>query len=251
VIVPAKLDGSESAIVWVKSVPENHCVIKVLIICGIYYQTKSKTKYLLIYHITTNYNSLKTKYNGANFIFAGDYNDLSPNIILQQSASLRQSVHYPTCFPGKTTIDLIVNDLHQWYQPPTPQSPLIPDPEREGCPSDHVVNIMFPKEDTNLNSSKIYNTVKVRPITKHAISAIGNMFGKHNWEEVLNEPEPDDKLSAYKNTIEIVLDSVAPMKEVKIAGDEPAWMNSGIKMILRKRDREYNKKGKSDRWRTL
>ena len=28
-------------------------------------------------------------------------------------------------------------------------------------------------------------------------------------------------------------------------------MNSGIKMILRKRDREYNKKGKLDRWRTL
>ena len=48
-----------------------------------------------------------------------------------------------------------------------------------------------------------------------------------------------------------MLDSVAPTKEVKIALDDPPWMNTRIKTVIRQRNREFDKHFKSEKWRNL
>ena len=48
-----------------------------------------------------------------------------------------------------------------------------------------------------------------------------------------------------------MLNTVAPEKEVKIALDDPPWMNTRIKTIIRKRNREYDKNFKSEKWNKL
>ena len=42
-----------------------------------------------------------------------------------------------------------------------------------------------------------------------------------------------------------------PEKEIKICLDEPIWMTPKVKAELRKRDREFTRNGKSEKWRIL
>ena len=48
-----------------------------------------------------------------------------------------------------------------------------------------------------------------------------------------------------------MLDAIAPTKSVKIACDDPAWMNSRIKALIRKRNRAYSKDPSSLKYKTL
>ena len=83
------------------------------------------------------------------------------------------------------------------------------------------------------------------------IEAMGNLFVNHNWNEVLSTEIPDTKIEYFYDTVFHILDTIAPMKEIKIARDEPPWMNGSIKTEIRKRNREYEKFKKSNKWRVL
>ena len=48
-----------------------------------------------------------------------------------------------------------------------------------------------------------------------------------------------------------MLDTVAPTKSGKISCDDPAWMNSRIKALIRKRNRAYVKPPSSSKYKTL
>ena len=48
-----------------------------------------------------------------------------------------------------------------------------------------------------------------------------------------------------------MLDAVAPTKQVKIACDDPAWMNTRIKTYIRRRNREFEKNSKSRKYKAL
>ena len=116
--VPEPLCGRLSSVIWVKAVPKTKCNINILVIVGIYFKPNHKIKTVLNDHLAMNYHYLKSKYKSVNFLFLGDFNDFSPNLLLLQATSLRQLVHYPTCFPGGSCIDLIITDIGGHYQPP-------------------------------------------------------------------------------------------------------------------------------------
>ena len=48
-----------------------------------------------------------------------------------------------------------------------------------------------------------------------------------------------------------MLDAVAPVKEVRIALDDPPWMSTRIKTSIRQRNREFDKNGRSEKWKKL
>ena len=68
---------------------------------------------------------------------------------------------------------------------------------------------------------------------------------------IMNETNTDSKLDVFTHTLFTMLDAVAPIKEVKISCDDPAWMNSRIKNSIRSRNREFDKNGKSSKWKSL
>ena len=249
--VPEPLCGRLSSVVWVKAIPKVKCAINILIIVGIYFQPNHKVKSMLNDHLAMNFHYLKSKYKSVNFLFLGDFNEFSPNLMLLQATSLRQLVHYPTCFPGGSCIDLILTDIGGHYQPPAALPGLLPDPGTGGAQSDHVINILLPKNSCQLNSSRTSKTIKLRKITGNALEAMGNFFYKHDWKEVLNEDSSDMKVQKYKETVNIMLDACAPEQEMKICLDEPIWMTAKLKAEIRKRNRELSKNGKTEKWRQL
>ena len=251
IVVPEPLSGRLSSVVWIKAVPKVKCNISILIIVGIYFKPNHKIKSMLNDHLAMNFHYLKSKYNSVNFLFLGDFNEFSPNLLLLQASSLRQLVHYPTCFPGGSCIDLIVTDIGGQYQPPAALPGLLPDPGTGGAQSDHVINILLPKKADNLKSSRTSKIIKIRKITGSAMEAMGNFFYNHDWKEVLDEQNTDMKVNKYKETINVMLDACAPEQEIKICLDEPIWMTAKLKTELRKRNRELSKHGKTVKWRQL
>ena len=244
IIVPQGLE-----IVWVKATPKSKSPIKMIIICGIYSKPNSRKKTILTDHIAMNYHLLKAKYPEARFVFLGDFNCFKPDNILLLSSQLRQLVHYPT--HHDKILDLIVTDLHSQYHPPYPIDPLLPDHPDAASPSDHLGNLLIPRSDPGVNSSRICKILTIRPISESQISAIGRWIATCSWSNLEAISDVDQQLESFTSTIFTMLDAVAPLKQVKIALSDPPWMNSRIKTTIRQRNREFDKHGKSEKWKML
>ena len=244
IVVPKNVE-----VVWVKIIPKKRTQVKVFIICSIYSKPNSKTKTILNDHIASYYHLLKAKYDNLRFFFLGDFNDHKPDIILQLSPQLRQLVHYPTC--GLNTLDLVITDAHVLYHPPLPEDPLLPDDPADAAPSDHQGNLLIPRNVSGIKNNRQYKMITVRPITASQMNALGNWIVKENWEFMRCEDDIDGKLQLFTNTVFHVLDEVAPKKTIKISCDDPVWMNTRIKTQIRRRNREFDKYGKSRKYRVL
>ena len=244
ILVPQGLE-----IVWVKVAPKTKSDLKLLIVCGIYSKPNSHKKTVLSDHIAMNYYLLKMKFPDAKFLFLGDFNCYKPDAILLLSPQLRQLVHYKT--HGEKTLDLVITDMHTLYHPPLPADPLLPDLPHEASPSDHLGNLLIPRSVPGVKGSRVYRKIVVRPFSDSQIAALGRWIGTEPWDYLESLPDVDSQLEHFTSSIFFMLNSVAPEKEVKISLDDPPWMNSRIKTIIRQRNREYDKLGKSAKWRKL
>ena len=232
-----------------KVFPKLKTQVKVFVFCGIYSKPNSKTKTVLNDHIAINFHLLKMKHEAVKFFFLGDFNDHKPDNILQLSPQLRQVVHHPTC--GKNILDLVVTDAHTLYDPPYLEPPLQPNDPSSASPSDHYGNVLVPRSHLGPVSSRIYKVIKVRPITQSQLNILGSAIVMEDWSAVISENNTNDKLEVFTNTAFTLLDTFAPTKEVKISCDDPSWMNSRIKTVIRKRNREFDKNGKTEKWKSL
>ena len=244
IIVPKNVE-----VVWVKAFPKKQSEVKVFIICGIYSKPNSRTKTILNDHIAVNFHVLKMKYPSSKFFFIGDFNDHKPDQILQLSPQLRQIVHHPTY--RSHTLDLCITDAHLLYHPPLKEPPLLPDDPLLASPSDHSGILLIPRSQQSPTSSRAHKLITVRPITESQMNALGNWIVGEGWESVLDNDDTDSKLEAFTKTVFTMLDAVAPTKQIKISCDDPAWMNTRIKSSIRRRNREYDKHGKTEKWRYL
>ena len=244
ILVPQGLE-----IVWVKVAPRSNSILKILIICGIYSKPNSRKKTILSDHISMNFHLLKMKHPEAKFLFLGDFNCYKPDHILLLSPQLRQLVHYNT--HGDKVLDLLITDMHTLYHPPVPCDYLLPDHPADASPSDHLGNLLTPRSVPGVTSSRVYRTIRVRPLTESQISAIGRWFAAETWDQLLSLSDVDSKLDFFTSSVFLILNTVAPEKDIRIALDDPPWMTTRIKTIIRQRNREYDKNDKSEKWRKL
>ena len=243
-IVPQGLE-----IVWVKVVPRFQSILKILITCGIYSKPNSRKKSILSDHIASNFHLLKMKHPEARFLFMGDFNCYKPDNILLLSPQLRQLVHYPTL--GGKVLDLIITDLHTLYHPPVSVPPLLPDQPADAAPSDHLGNLLIPRYVPGVSTSRICRTISVRPISDSQMSAMGRWISSQSWSHLETFSDVDEQLNTFTTEVFFMLDSVAPKKEVKVALNDPPWINSRIKTTIRQRNREFDKNAKSEKWKSL
>ena len=149
-------DGVEA--VWALITPRNtkpNNQFSHIVVASVYYRgPKSTRKDALFDHISQTYHYLMAKYgNGLQFIIAGDTNRLNLSPILNLSPSLRQVVKVPTRLNPDVMLDPIITTMWRMYLPPITKSPLDNDQEKQGNPSDHLVQYV------SLQVSKTKTTV--------------------------------------------------------------------------------------------
>ena len=86
---------------------------------------------------------------------------------------------------------------------------------------------------------------------KSQVDALGTILVNEKWAHVVDQNDVNDKLDCFSESLLTMLNELAPIKQIKIACDDPAWMNVRIKEYIRKRNREFDKFGKSEKWRKL
>ena len=146
--------------VWCVLTPLNvshDSTVQKIACCAIYSKPNSKTKTLLLDHISDAYNILSTKYGrGLHFILAGDTNDLKLEPILSLSPNLKQIVRKWTRLDPPALLDPIITTLFKFYQEPMCLDPLDSDPDKNGVKSDH--RIVLARAISTLNNKSCRQT---------------------------------------------------------------------------------------------
>ena len=80
-------------------------------------------------------------------------------------------------------------------------------------------------------------------------------FGKeitnHRWDEVLQTKNVDQKTQNFHSTLRNLLDKHLPEKSVTISSLDKNWMSPDLKTLLRKKQREFVKNRKSNKWKRI
>ena len=137
--------------------------------------------------------------------------------------------------------------MHTWYHPPLAVDALLPDQPADAAASDHLGNILIPRSVPGISSSSLFRKMNVRPLSSSQIEALGRWIGEEKCDALRNTSDVDSQLELFTTTVFTMLNAVAPEKEIKISLDDPPWMNTRIKTIVRQRSHEYDKNTKSDK----
>ena len=224
--------------------------IKNMAVCSMYYRGPKSTKRKELFdHIAESYNLLIAKYGSdLQFIIAGDTNRLNLSPILSLSPTLIQVVRVPTRLNPDATLDPIITSMSKFYCEPVTKPPISNDPNN-GKPSDHLVVLMYPIVSTLECQPRQYETVEYRPLTDSGIELYGQWLGEQTWETVYVETNYHEKTRIFQQLLMQNFYDLFPLKSIKVC-DCP-WFSKSLKLLDRRRKREFYKHSRSEKWQRL
>ena len=229
---------------------QNNSEVKHIAVASVYYAKRTKRKDF-IDHIIEAYNVLLAKYGqGLQFIIAGDYNRLNIKPILNLSPNLSQMVSIPTRTNPNATLDKIITTLGKYYLPPTSLPPLDNDVNGNGKPSDHLIIIMRPISQNNCPKPQM-KIIKYRPLPESGMLMFKQWLQTESWSALYQLETAHEKAAHLHRELLAKLDCYLPVKILKIRKDDQAWVNNEIKSLDRRCKREYSKRKKSMKWKSL
>ena len=221
-----------------------------LILCAVYSPPRSRKKSKLIDYISDTYHFLKSsKYPSAYFALGGDVNDLNVDLLLNISASFRQIVTLPT--RGDKILSIIVTDLWKYYTTPEILPPLNPDIPGRGKPSDHSCPYARTYLDRSRPKEKNYDLKSIRTFPQSGIIEFGQWIQNENFDSVTKLESATEQVAALEKLVTDKVESIFPMKEIKIYKNDKEFMNDELRKIRRRKCREYRKHKKSEKYLKL
>ena len=207
-------------------------------------------KTLLLDHISQTFHLLTAKYgDGLHFTFGADANKLDLTPILTLSPTMRQLVVTPT--RGEAILDPIISTLGLWYQVPVCLPPLQADPGSGGATSDHKIIILKPINMINNKPSRATRQIKVRPLPESLLNLIKAALQVHNWSNVHNAETSHEKARIFQDEVMEIVDKIAPERLRNISTDDQPWYTEQLKILDRKRRREFHQNRRSGRYNRL
>ena len=192
----------------------NSSIIKKIAVCSFYCKPGSRKKTKLLDHIAETFHLLSSKFkDGLFFLICGDRNQLSIQQILNLSPGLKQCVENPTRLNPPQVLDVIITDLHKYYQSPVIMDPLEPDPDKPGVASDHLMVVMSPIGSLNDKKTRLKKKIEFRPLNDQGFNEMGNKLCSFDWDQqVLSLDSADCQMEAFQNNLFSMFAESFPMK---------------------------------------
>ena len=154
----------------------------------------------------------------------GDFNGLQTTR-LRNNYNLKEIVNFPT--RGERTLDLVLTNLQDHYETPTPRPPL-------GL-SDHTSIEVQPKVRIKSNNST--STIQSRDMCPSKRLAMRTYLESVDLDTIiLNSADScEGKTLLLEQIIKTGLDHVMPMRTRKVHSTEPPWITSSLKNLPQKR----------------
>lgn len=172
-----------------------------------------------------NFLEVHPQYPNCGIFVLGDLINLN-DTRLKSNFNLKQIVPFPT--RGQNTLDKVLTNLENYYVPPIKRSAL-------GL-SDHSSIEVQPKKRASTSRSK--QTVisrDLRPSNRHAmrlyleqVDVAAKIAAEESWER---------KVSMLQTILQTGLDIIFPLKSKTVYPNEPPWINSTLKNLIKKRQR--------------
>ena len=204
-------------------------------------------------HMAESYNILTSKYGEkTHFILASDSNKLKLSPILDISSSFTQVVKVPTRLDPPAILDTIVTSLSKFYNEPITKPPLQNDPDNlNGKPSDHLIVLWAPISCTIEDKARQYKTVTFRPIPDSGLSSFSKWLISYSWDKLYRLKTVDEKAELFHSILYEQVEHHFPEKSSKVSLDDKPWVTNDIKILDRRRKREFFKNFKSPKWQML
>ena len=238
-------------IVWALVKPkQNIGNIKKIAVASVYISPSSVYKTKTIDHIIETIHVLKSQHGSElKFLIGGDLNRIKIEKILQSYGALNQIITVPT--RNTETLEKIITDLQSLFHPPTSHPPIEVDDDKDGEDSDHNVVILTPVNVPSDGPGRTKRIIKTRPLPESKKKQFHKFLTVHNWSEVLDFENVDDKASHFHKTLAFSMDLYFPEKIIKVSSLDKGWMTPELKQVHRKVQREYSRNRKSVKWKTL
>ena len=143
----------------------------------------------------------------------------------------------------------MLTDLEVFYEEPVIVDPIAVDnPAKGGVPSDHNGVVVTARTGTSepVKRQKVVRTI--RPITSTSIQNIGQVFINEKWRFMDPELNPTQLTDLFQFYTGQVLDIFCPQKQVYSRPDEEYFVTEDMKVLRRSILREYEKRGKSQKY---
>ena len=197
------------------------------LVLRILYHLPSANKSTMLQYLQSSLELLGIKYPNCGLILAGNFNKL-PIRHLSSQFQLKQMVNFNT--RGTSKLDLILINLSDFYDQPLSSPPL-------GL-SDHLTIVALAKQRIHSNQSK--KTFYVRDKRPSSIHRLGRFLCEVPWDFVVNSSQYcNQNLSNFTDIINYGLDTLAPLKAVKVLHNDQPWMNSNLKCLIKKRQEAF------------
>ena len=138
--------------------------------------------------------------------------------------------------------------MGRFYATPIIVSPVKCDNPLKGKPSDHLVPIIYPVNNTSINEQKQYTSKTSRPLPDSGVREFGKLIVEEDWASVREEDSAGVQEEALQDILTRYLDKAAPTKTVRLGPQDKPFLTKELKILDRRRKREYTKNGKSQKY---
>ena len=224
---------------------------KKMIVCSFYSPPKSKKNKKLADHLVTTLHMLATKHPQAPILMGSDKNSMDIRPILNCGLKIRQVVDLPTR-KGKI-LDIILMNIPQCYNSPDIIPPVPCDNPEDGVPSDHWVPVCYPHTARHQPPKRRFRTVSYRPLPEEGVRKYGRWITDKNCEtQYRRESLTSDEHAIWLQKLLInKLDEVCPVQTMRVSFQDKPFINKELKTLSRRKQREYVKKGKTEKYNKL
>ena len=249
VFIPSNLE-----VVWGILRPKNQSTkFKNIIVCSFYSPPNKRRNSKMADHIVTTLQMLSSKYPECGLILGADKNSMDIRPILNSGLRLRQVVDLNTI--NNQILDIIIMNLSGFYNSPFIAPPIQPDDPSKAKPSDHGVPVCVPHTDRYTPAERNYRIVKYRPLPDSSVRQFGEWLVSESWDRLKGnigvELNPTQLSVAFEQLVCSKLNQFCPEKEVKLGSQDKAFISRELKKISRLKNREYTKRGKTQKYKDL
>ena len=228
---------------------DENAVFKKLILCSFYSPPKSRKGSKLMDHIVTTLHALNTTYPDSPIILGADKNETDISPILNCGLRLKQVVDLPT--RRDKILDILIMNTPELYKSPIIVPPVPCDDPNAGVPSDHSVPVCIPHTNKYSRPVRRYKTISYRPLPDEGVMNFGKWITSATLDGNDNNMPNSDQALKLQNLLHDKLDEFCPLKTIKISSHDKPWINFELKKLKRQKMREWQKNGKTEKYRKL
>jgi hypothetical protein len=182
-------------------------------------------------------------------ILGADRNEMDIRPILNSGLRLRQVVDRGT--RNGVILDIIIMNLSGLYNSPIIAPPTQPDNPNKGKPSDHSVPVCTPHTDRYRPAQRNYRTIKYRPLPDSSVRKFGDWLVQEDWDRLRYDISPTQMSVVFEQLVGNKLNQFCPEKEVKVSSQDKPFITGELKKMKRLKSREYNRRGKTQKYKDL